>query len=369
MIELDGPIRPYAWGSRSFLATLQGRPVPAPDPEAELWLGAHPDAPALADGVPLGELISADPAGMLGPEVLDRYGVRLPYILKVLAAERALSIQVHPDAAQARVGFERGSSNYTDPHPKPELLVAITPFEGLCGFRDPATTADELAELGVPALKPVVEMLRTGDVGDRLREALATLLAWPAATRAELVGAVAASGHPLAALLAGDYPGDIGVVVALLLNHVRLAPGEAIFMPAGNVHAYIRGAGVEILGASDNVVRAGLTAKPVEPDELMRLVRYEVLADPVYPATSLGVGLTEWAPPVDEFRLIRGTGGTTLPGEGPRIVVCLRGNASLRSGAATVALPPGAAVFLGADEPAVEVTGDAEVFQACPGAC
>jgi mannose-6-phosphate isomerase len=304
---------------------------------------------------------------VLGADVLDRFGVRLPYLLKVLAAERPLSIQVHPDTDQAQAGYALSPGTYTDPYPKPELLVAVTPFEALCGFRDPSAAADELASLGVPALAPVVELLCAGEADARLRAALRALLTWPAQAREDLMAAVAASGHPLGARLAVQFPGDIGAVVALLLNHVRLAPGDAVFMPAGNVHAYVYGCGVEIMGASDNVLRAGLTVKGLDPAELMRIVRYEVLEDPVFPATVLGPGLTGWSPPVDEFRLVRATGPATLPNGGPRVVVCMRGVASLRSGDEQVLLAAGASVFVGADEPPVEVAGDADVFQASPG--
>lgn len=377
MIELDGPIRPYAWGSRAFLAQLQGRDVPSPTPEAELWLGAHPGAPALARGTGLDELVAGDPRGTLGESALARFGARLPYLLKVLAADAPLSIQVHPDAEQARAGFAREAASpppeptYTDPYPKPELLVAVTPFEALCGFRDPDQTADQVARLRIPALAPVVAALRTGTVKERLRGALSLLLGWPAPQRADLVAGVVAAGEPLAVRLAAQYPGDIGVVVALLLNHIRLAPGEAIFMPAGNVHAYLGGAGVEIMGASDNVLRAGLTSKHINAEELMRLVRYEVLADPIFPATPLGPGLIAWSPPVGEFRLAlarpaAAPGAVTLPGGGPRIVAGLRGTATLRSGSATLTLPAGRAVFVPAAEPDVEVTGDADVYQASP---
>jgi mannose-6-phosphate isomerase len=377
MIELDGPIRPYAWGSRTFLAELQGRDVPSPTPEAELWLGAHPDAPAQADGTPLTDVIAADPGGALGDEVIVRFGERLPYLLKILAADDPLSIQVHPDADQARDGFARqapgGVRTYTDPYPKPELLVAVTPFEALCGFRDPDQTADHLAGLGVPALDPVVAALRdrSAPVAARLRNALTRLLEWPATERAALVDGVVAAGDPLAVRLAKQYPHDVGVVVALLLNHVRLQPGEAIFMPAGNVHAYLGGAGVEIMGASDNVLRAGLTTKHVDPAELTRIVRYEVLADATFPGIPLGPGLTAWSPPVSEFRLVHAVpeagAALTLPGEGPRIVVCLRGEARLRSGSSEQRLPAGRAVFVAAGEPPVEVSGPTEVYQASPG--
>jgi mannose-6-phosphate isomerase len=369
VIELDSSIRPYAWGSRSFLAALQGRPVPSSEPEAELWLGAHPGAPSLAGGTPLGELIATDPGAILGDRVRERFGARLPYLCKVLAADAPLSIQVHPDAVQAQEGFA-SRTGYTDPYPKPELLVALTEFEALCGFRDPRQTAEEFAGLRVAALAPVIAALRAGDPADGLRTALAALLRWPAPERAGLVAGVVSTGHALAGRLAQRYPGDIGVVVALLLNHCRLRPGEAVFMPAGNVHAYLGGAGVEIMGASDNVLRAGLTVKPVDPDELMRLVRYEVLADPLFPAVSVRPGLTAWQPPVTEFSLVRASGSgeaLELPGDGPRVLVCVRGTAALRCGGAVMALPAGRAVFVAAQEPAVEVTGDAEVFQTAPG--
>jgi mannose-6-phosphate isomerase class I len=322
--------------------------------------------------------------------VTARFGSRLPYLLKVLAAEAPLSIQVHPDATHARDGFARQGSapaaerTYTDPYAKPELLVAVTPFEALCGFRDPDETAGALAELGVPALAPVIEALRTGPVADRLRLALSRLLSWPQAELPELVTAVTASGQPLAVRLGAHYPGDVGVVVALLLNHVQLAPGQAVFMPAGNVHAYLHGAGVEIMGASDNVLRAGLTHKHIDPAELMRLVRYEVLPDPIVPGTPLGPGLTGWSPPVAEFRLVRAkasgpaesspSGSTltdsdavVLPGGGPRIVACVRGAATLRAGTAALTLSAGRAAFVAAGQPPVEVTGDAEVYQAATG--
>jgi mannose-6-phosphate isomerase len=380
MIRLHNQIQPYAWGSRTFLATMQGRTVPTETPEAELWLGTHPAGPSLvrqpADAGPtLADAIAKDPASMLGDQVVSVFGPRLPYLLKVLAADAPLSIQVHPDAAQARAGYEREEArgspvrNYNDPYPKPELVVALTPFEALCGFRDPQVVADELDGLGVPALAPVIAVLGRGAAAERLQGALATLLQWPESERAQLVASVAAA-HPLAARLVANYPGDIGVVVALLLNHCRLSPGEAAFMPAGNVHAYLHGAAVEIMGASDNVLRAGLTGKHIDPAELMRLVRYEVLGDPRYPATELGPGLTGWRPPAEEFALVRGQAArgapVTLPGGGPRIVICVRGRASLRADMSSV-LGAGESVFVPAHAPDVVVSGDAEVYQAMVG--
>ncbi|HEU4347797.1 MAG TPA: mannose-6-phosphate isomerase, class I, partial [Actinoplanes sp.] len=198
---LTGVIRPYAWGSRTVLAELQGRPVPSDGPEAELWLGAHPGDPSTVTGpdgpVSLATLIADDPKGRLGPEVVDEFGVRLPYLMKVLAAEAPLSLQAHPDAEYARAAFAAQEAdpdaprNYTDPHHKPEMLVALTRFEALCGFRAPEVSAAVLEGLGLPALEAVIAALRTGVPG--LREAVETLLSWPSGERAKLIESVAAA--------------------------------------------------------------------------------------------------------------------------------------------------------------------------------
>jgi mannose-6-phosphate isomerase len=396
VIVLRNRIRGYAWGSRTALAALLGRDVPSPGPEAELWLGAHPAAPSTMDG-PDGEmsletLIVSDPEQMLGPAVTSRFGARLPFLLKVLAVAEPLSLQAHPDAAQAAAGFDAEQAagsvgrNYPDPYQKPELLVALEDFEALCGFRDPALTAKLLESFGVPDIAPVVDTLRTADPADGLREAVGMLLEWPQANRADLVTAVTTAGTELAAAppdetlrrwyglvadLGGRYPTDIGVVVALLLNHVRLRPGEAVFMPAGNLHAYLSGVGVEVMAASDNVLRGGLTIKHVDVPELLRVLRYEVLARPLVRAVELAPGLQTWPVPVSEFRLVRARPGATevrvlLPGSGPRILICVRGSAELRPVGAAVpsVLRQGESVFIAAGEPPVEVSGDADVFQA-----
>lgn len=381
---LTNPVREYAWGSDEAIARLQGRPVPAAGPEAELWMGAHPTAPSrvAATGQPLPDLIATAALATLGAPVVERFGPRLPYLLKVLAAARALSLQVHPDLAQAQQGFATelaaGSSrNYVDPNHKPELLVALEPFEALCGFRAPEASAEDLAALGVSALAPVVAALSSSDgEGVRLRRAVNLLLAWPAAERSDLVKAVAVAarerGPALAVTLAEQHPADPGVVLALLLNHVRLQPDQAIYMPAGNLHSYLRGVGVEIMAASDNVLRCGLTPKHVDADETVRILRYEVLASPVVTATVIEPGLATWPVPVPDFALVKAEpavagGPVVLPGAGPRIVACVRGTAALRGADAELALASGGAVFVAADEAPVTVAGDAVVFQASPG--
>ncbi|SDY71304.1 mannose-6-phosphate isomerase, type 1 [Micromonospora pattaloongensis] len=388
---LSCPIRNYAWGSRSVIAQLQGRPVPSDGPEAELWMGAHPGAPSMVrrdgDEVSLAELIDANPREWLGPDVVARFGPRLPYLLKLLAAQTPLSLQAHPDADQARAGYAAevaaggdGPRRYADPHHKPELLVAVTPFEALCGFQDPLVSAEVFEAFGVPALDPVIAALRTGVSG--LPVAVQTLLTWPEAERAGLIGAVTAAepaarfsgAVTLVRRLAKEYPGDPGALVALLLNHLVLRPGEAIWMPAGNLHAYLHGAGVEIMAASDNVLRGGLTPKRVDVPELLRVLRFEVLDDPVVRAVPVTPGVRTWPVPVDDFVLHQ----VRLDGEverarvaavGPRLVFCLSGDISVDDGRGAVCVPAGCAAVGVAVGGELTISGQGEVYVASVGSC
>jgi mannose-6-phosphate isomerase len=385
---LHGRIRDYAWGSRSAIARLQGRPTPTEGPEAELWWGAHPSDPSTVRRsgaqVSLLDLLADDPYHWLGGDVLRRFGPRLPFLMKVLAPESPLSLQAHPDAEQARRGYatesaagHTGPRNYVDPFHKPEMLVAVSPFEALCGFRDPHVSAEVLAGFGVPALAPVVDALLAGPSG--LPQAVGTLLTWPRADRAALVRAVLAAvpapvSVPAAALarrLAGHYPEDPGVLVALLLNHVRLAPGEAIWMPAGNLHAYLHGVGVEVLAASDNVLRGGFTPKHVDVPELMRVLRFEVLDEPVRQPVPLGDGVVTWPVPVDDFALhgVRLTPGepVRLEASGPCLVACLAGWVTAVDAAGPVTVGQGQAAVGAADGGPVTLRGSGQVFVASVG--
>ncbi|MFB9239749.1 mannose-6-phosphate isomerase, class I [Plantactinospora siamensis] len=384
MESLHGPIRDYAWGSRTVLAELQCRPAPSPGPEAELWLGAHPGAPAAVDRpggpVPLPDLLAAESEHWLGADVLARFGPRLPFLLKVLAPEKPLSLQAHPDPEQARAGYDAeevagAHHNYVDPYHKPEMLVALQPFEALCGFRDPAVSAEALAGLGLAELAPVVTALRRGVAG--LADAVRLLLTWPADGRADLVDAAvkaagAAQGRAdLVPRLAADYPGDPGVLLALLLNHVSLAPGEAIWMPAGNLHAYLRGCGVEIMAASDNVLRGGFTPKRVDVDELLRVLRFEVLADPVLRAVPVQPGVVTWPVPVDDFALYRirldGAAPVRLAPAGPRVVLSTAGTLTAGDDDGAVPVPCGTGVLSRAGAGPVELAGTGEAYLATVG--
>jgi mannose-6-phosphate isomerase len=385
MRALTGRIQPYAWGSRAAIAAIQGRPVPSETPEAELWLGAHPAAPSTVDGGDtLADLIAAEPAAMLGPA--QRFG-RLPFLLKLLAADQPLSLQVHPNADQARAGFDAENAagvplsapqrNYKDPYHKPEMIVALTDFDALCGFAPPQRSAELLAGLAVPELDAVVAALRSDQAANGIRAAVAALLAVPVRTVEAAVHAASgrtdrAPGYRLMVELARRHPGDPGVLVAVLLNQVRLRPGQALYAPAGCLHAYLAGVGVELMAASDNVLRGGLTPKHVDVPELQRLLRYEPapppIADPV-PVTGGLESYPQLLPGVAEFALsVARVGGphrrVELAADGPRVLFCVHGRVIADDGAGELSLGPGEAAFVAADHRTVRLSGYGAVFQA-----
>lgn len=271
---VEGVVQHYAWGDTDFLPQLLGR-QPDGQPWAELWLGTHPNGPTrLADG-----------------SLLEDVTGELSYLLKVLCAAEPLSLQAHPTTDQARAGYARGV--FADPHAKPELLVALTPFEALCGVRPERQTIDLLRLIGADDLADVVAADSAGVAMQGLYRGDID----PAAT----VGACASSDRPEAVWaqrLNSMYPGDPSVAVTLLLNHVSLLPGEALHLTAGNLHGYLRGSGIELMQASDNVVRGGLTVKQVDIDLLLEVVDPTPLAEPVmqvvdgrYPLPEAGVQL------------------------------------------------------------------------------
>lgn len=386
-------------------------------------MGAHPSAPSGVerDGqhLTLDAVIAADPEAELGRQVAARFGGRLPFLLKVLAASSALSIQVHPSRAQAEAGYraetERGlapgdkSRNYVDDWPKPEVLCALTRFEVLAGMRNPVDAARLLRALGVPALAPFASELDeaarqdgvagasasdsdeaddlTAGGGNHSRKALRGLLArilgWPAGSRQQLIAEVVAGCEQAAAgsgpyaqacaatvRIAADHPGDLGIVASLLLRYGVLEPGEAVFLPAGGLHAYLRGTGVELLANSDNVVRAGLTGKHIDIPELLKLADPAVRV-PRLLARDLGDGIAVYDSPVPEFRLYRASLGArevTLPGDGPRLVLVVSGTLTLRDAAGqTLKVGRGESAFLSFSDALATASGPAEAFVASAG--
>lgn len=377
-MSISNTARDYAWGSRTLIPELEGR-EPSGRPEAEVWFGDHPGSPTVTeDGVGLDAWIA---------EHGRAYGIegRLPYLLKLLAAGSPLSIQVHPSKAQAEEGFAREAGladgvvrNYVDDNHKPEMIVALSErFEGMCGLREAARSRRLLSSLG-EAARPVID--RIPDDAS-LKDAIAWLLSGDAA---ETVDAVidaldGASSTEYAAQLANArhiasvYPSDPGVVVALLMNHVVLKRGEAMFLSAGVLHAYVSGLGVEIMAASDNVLRGGLTPKHIDVDELMSILDATPGPTPVLlpvSANSGSRGVESFPVPVKDFELLRarvaGLQNARIVPRGPAIVLVTQGTVTVEQDDDTRVLAPGQAVFATPGSPLL-LSGAGTAFIAQPG--
>ena len=366
-----------AWGSTVSIASLQGRDIPSAEPESELWMGAHEEGPSGTDrpGSPdLAKVVAADPVGELGEACVERFGPRLPFLLKVLAPGRSISIQAHPTAAQAREVRERtGERVYVDDWAKPEMLLAIAPFEVFVGLRTPEKVAELATRLRVPRFTELVEKAALED--DPVHALLAAVLATPpdevegfvrevvaGCVRLESSADSLGSSGAAVARVAEEHPGDIGLLVLLLMHHRVLQPGEFIDVAAGVLHSYASGLGIEVLANSDNVVRAGLTSKEVNVPELLRIVDPRATGV-VGRGRVVEPGLEVFDSASDRFRLYRVTPGRRLPGEvGPRLVFCLRGRVVLTSAARSLELGDVESAFLPAGEGAVELAGSGEVY-------
>jgi mannose-6-phosphate isomerase len=382
LLPMDNPIREYEWGSTSALPRLLRVP-PTGRPQAELWMGAHDSASSTVDSGSLALRIAADPVGELGESVAAEHGARLPFMLKVLAAASPLSIQAHPSLAQARAGYaaeeDRGvpldarERSYKDDNHKPELLCALTPFRALGGFRAVPDTIRLLSGLSVPSLAADIALLGEPD---GLR---AVVRRWLTEPVAELVGQVAAAcdsdltgefaaEREVAVDLAAGFPGDRGVLIALLMNHVLLQPGEAMFMPAGNLHAYLSGTGVEIMANSDNVLRGGLTPKHIDVAELLAILDLTAGPPSLVPPNEVADGVFDYPVPVRDFRLTRfelGAGASTIDGGVPQILLCTSGSVELSDvDGTTLVLGRGRSAYLPASQKAVTVTGRGTLFRA-----
>lgn len=371
MWRIGGALQSYAWGDPTFIPALMGR-EPTGQPVAEAWYGVNAQGPS-----PL-----LDHGGTLAAaEVGD-----LPFLLKLLAAAIPLSIQVHPSAEQAAAGFAREERlgiardapdrTYRDPNPKPELIVALTPFVAACGFRPLDRTRALFEQLGHVALDGLRTRLSAdGPDAEVLADVLGWLLSHDTDDARQLVAAtvLAASSGAVAPEFALEqrwtplvhraFPGDIGVVVALLLNHVELAPGEGLYLDAGNLHAYLGGAGVEIMANSDNVVRGGLTSKHIDRDELLAIVD----ATPIEPTVQRAAGaIHRYAAPTPWFSLERhelNRGELAVEPEGAEIVLVVAGRVQTPAGP----LRPGEALAVAAADGAYAVSGSGTLWRATTG--
>jgi mannose-6-phosphate isomerase len=362
--------------------------VPAAHPEAELWLGANPGDPSWLEGpdgeVSLLQAVADDPEGQLGAATRARFGDALPFLVKVLAADEPLSLQAHPSAAQAAEGYQRENRlgiplnspvrNYKDASHKPELLVALQKFEALAGFRPVAATIELLTALAVSDLDPSIDLLNDQSDADGLRALFTTWITAPQPDIDVLVtavldgaisylssGATEFAAEAKTVLELGErYPGDAGVLAALLLNRITLGPGEGIYLAAGNLHAYLRGVGLEVMANSDNVLRGGLTPKHVDVPELLRVLNFTPTAESQLRADTRPDGVASfYDTPTAEFAASMLTLGDDHVGhevdapsrhDGPQILVCVEGVTAVHGKSGMLTLTRGAAAWVAADD-------------------
>ena len=324
--ELRNTIQTYAWGSLTAIAELLGGPCPSATPQAELWMGAHPKAPSevcTAEGwQPLDRLIERFFDPILGPGVAEKFGPQLPYLFKVLAAAQPLSIQAHPDRRQAREGFARenragvpleaAQRNYRDENHKPELICALSDFWALNGFRPQREIQIHMRGLCPEGLGDLLGLLDGQADGGGIRRFFAQLMNLDEQQRRHVLDEAVTRARQRegegdicrwVASLGRRYPDDIGVLAPAMLNLVHLRPAEAMFLPSGQMHAYLEGTGIEVMANSDNVLRGGLTPKHVDVVELMRVLRFEGRAPAILAAETSGPGQRRFRTAAAEFEL------------------------------------------------------------------
>lgn len=400
MFLLRTPIRRYAWGRIDGMAGLVGAP-PSGEHEAELWVGTHPGAPATIENSAetLAQRIAADPVGMLGADLAAKGLTALPFLLKVLAIGCPLSLQAHPSTAQAEAGFARENAaripldsatrTYRDAGAKPEALVALVDTWALCGFRAPDVAADLVAGLGQAALAPLERLLRQ-DGPEALHDALSWVLHLEGDARDGVVAAIAAAApaDPAAAVDADDpagaitasawvarlqaaFPGDPSAIAPLFLDVVHLTPGEAVHLPAGNLHAYLEGAGVEIMAASDNVLRGGLTPKHIDVDELLSILRFEPGVPPAPSRRTPAEGVTVYDAGEQDFALAvidaSATSPVTFTPTRPSLLLATGGPVVLDAGAGPITVAGAEAVFVAPSEGPITATGPGRLWWATTG--
>ena len=392
MKRLTGTVRTYSWGSYDAIPDILGQEADG-KPWAEYWLGAHETSPSTLDGIPLTEYIHAHP-DELGDRSRKIFGARLPFLLKILSAHHPLSLQAHPDAAMARAGFARENQDgidVDDPHrtfvddwPKLEILVALSDFEGLCGFRDPHETRQLFDELEVlTPTDPVLGSLTERSGSAALAETFLNCLAGDDVRRQIVTEVVSvAVNHvgedtPLgefartAVELDEYFPGDPSILAALMLNRVHLKPGQALSVPPGLMHSYLSGTGIEIMADSNNVVRGGLTDKHIDVDSLIQIVSFQPQPPQIIETEEIEHGAHAYPGIANQFRLWKLDLDATRPAMLPatdlaRILLITGGYAVCSSSGDTEEVVRGQAMWIPANEQ-IQVDGDCDGFLAAAG--
>ncbi|EPG4958796.1 TPA: mannose-6-phosphate isomerase [Citrobacter amalonaticus] len=380
MQKLINSVQNYAWGSKTALTELYGLANPQQLPMAELWMGAHPKSSSKIEDaggqvVSLRDVIDGNQSALLGDAVAERFG-ELPFLFKVLCAAQPLSIQVHPNKRNSEIGFAKENAagipmdaaerNYKDPNHKPELVFALTPFLAMNAFRE----FSEIVSLLQPvagAHTAIAHFLEQPNA-ERLSQLFAALLSMQGEEKSRALAILKAAletqqGEPWQTirLIAEFYPDDSGLFSPLLLNVVKLNPGEAMFLFAETPHAYLQGVALEVMANSDNVLRAGLTPKYIDIPELVANVKFEakpanqLLTTPVKHGAELDFPI-----PVDDFAFSLhdlSAQETAIDQQSAAILFCVEGEAILRKGEQRLVLKPGESAFISAEESPVSVSG------------
>lgn len=373
LFKLDNVIQNYAWGSRDSIHELFGINNPDHQPQAEIWMGAHPNGCSKLGetGEPLSDVIEHNKMDVLGGYTASRFG-ELPFLFKVLAAETPLSIQVHPNKQKAQQGFERenqqgipldaANRNYKDPNHKPELVYALTFYKAMNGFRPIADIVALFKEANLPSLAQEIADLEKRADSAALKEFFTAIMSLEGARKeVALAELEAAHNRPAKTMMGREalqystefkqhYPGDIGLFSPLMLNTVELAPGEAMFLYAEIPHAYVQGTGLEIMANSDNVLRAGLTPKHIDVAELIDNTKFEpIKPEHIRLAPVPREGKMSYPIPVDDFGFDILTATDESKSQYLRsaeILFCVEGEVTVMSEGQQLTLKPGESLFV-----------------------
>jgi len=391
---LKNTVQEYAWGSYTAIPELMGNPAPSKNPQAELWMGAHPKAPSFVHlddrWVSLVEVIKADPIIVLGKAVAEKFNNRLPFLFKVLAADNPLSIQAHPNRTQAVAGFERENSfgipfeasgrNYKDDNHKPECICALTPFWALNGFRSIRDILSGVKYCCPKGLEKERGRLESNPTDDGLKRFFESLMMMNPDKKEKVIEEALRiaekhrekeAAYDWMIKLHRAYPSDIGIISPVILNLILLQPGQAMFLPSGQLHAYLNGLGMELMANSDNVLRGGLTPKHVDVQELLKVLRFKESKVTIHsPGPESEI---EYVYPSDaeEFVLSvipikKGDVFESIELSGVEILFCSAGSARIKSGAEKESIPlkQGASVIIPAAAGKYSIEGDATIYKA-----
>ena len=393
IFKMDNPIQNYAWGSRSAIAALSGRAEPADQPQAEMWMGAHPKSPSIltvnGERISLTDLISEHPDAVLGVGASHQFSQQMPFLFKVLAAAEPLSIQAHPNKEQALAGFERENRsgialdaphrNYRDAFPKPEIICALTPFWGLNGFQPMDAIEKNFRHYGPQTLAAIVSRRDAADATASLQLLFESLLRMPDQQRSAVIAEVTQKAGREDADHAAEwvlrlhaaYPDDIGILSPLFLNLVCLRPGQAMYLSAGQLHAYLEGLGIELMANSDNVLRGGLTPKHVDVDELTRVLQFTAGEPRILSARRVGAVESVYETPAQEFELAQLDldGNVAFNADHERsleILLLVEGEVAFESadGHSQCRLSQGESVMIPACLPGYRIRGKGRIFRA-----